>query len=100
MDEDYVTNPRRWLDTAAGVPETPEEFLERKKTTAYILLTATVGFLVLGAAAFQLSRGLQRTATWDELVVAGAVAIVTGIFLIVAVVVMWFDKPWLGHWND
>lgn len=84
----------------AEVPLTSEERVERKKTAAYILATASFGFLFLGLVALLISRSYHGSFAGDELIVAGAVGLATGIFLIVAVIAIWFDRPWLDRWND
>lgn len=83
-----------------GIADTSDELTERKETAAFMLATGSFGFLFLGLVALLLSRGDHGSVLGSELVVAGAVAIVTGGFLLVAVLAVWFDKDWVGAWHD
>lgn len=73
---------------------------ERKKTAAVILAAGSFGFLFLGLISLLVSRGGRGTIGWLELMVAGAVAIAIGIFLIVAIFSVWYNKSWVGRWTD
>lgn len=89
-----------WLDTLADVGHSSDELKERKKTAAFILATGSFGFVFLGLAALLLSRRYPGSLAGDELAVSGAVGIATGIFLVVAMLAVWFDKGWVGQWHD
>lgn len=80
--------------------DTSEEAVERKKTAAFILGVGVIGFWFLGLIAFLASPRYHGSFTGNELVVAGGLATATGIFLCVALVAVWFDKPWVGQWHD
>ena len=83
-----------------ALPDNSAESIERKKVAAFILGVSIIGFLFLGLVALLSSPHYRGSATGDELLVAGAVAIAMGIFLCVALVAVWFDKPWVGEWHD
>ncbi len=83
-----------WLDTVAGIQAASDESVERKKTSAFILGTGSFGFLFLGLVAFLVSPTYQGSSTGVELIVAGTIGVVTGIFLVVAIFAVWFDKAW------
>jgi len=80
--------------------DTSEEAVERKKTAALILGAGIVGFSFLGLVALLASPRYHGNPTGAELIVSGALAIAIGIFLCVALVAVWFDKPWVGQWHD
>lgn len=84
----------------ARVRDISEESEEQKGTAAFILGIGSFGFLFLGLVALLLSRHYLGNSTGDELIVAGALGIATGIFLGVAVVAVWLDRAWLGEWRD
>jgi len=83
-----------------ALPDHSPESLERKKTAAFILGVSIVGFLFLGLVALLTSPGYHGSSTGVELLVAGVVATAIAIFLCVALVAVWFDKPWVGRWHD
>ena len=76
----------------SGDEESPEAFVERKKDAAFILGVGSVGFLFLGLVAFLSGPRVPGGSTWYELMIAGAVGIGLGIYLIVALLAVWFSR--------
>jgi len=59
-----------------------------------------VGFLFLGLVSFLLGAHDPVSAGGIELLVAGAVGTGVGIFLVLALVAVWFQRDWIGQWHD
>jgi len=80
--------------------DTPDEAREQKKVAAFLLGVGAVGFWFLGLVALLIGSHDPASPGGTELLVAGAVATGIGIFLVVGVFAVWFERNWVGKWHD
>ena len=82
-----------------ALPDTPKVSDEQKSFVAFILGVGSLGFFFVGIVALLLSPRYHGSFAGQELLVAGAVAVAIAVFLIVALVAVWFDMTWLDRWD-
>lgn len=82
-----------------ALPEASAVTVEQRKDAALMLGMGSLGFLLLGLVALLESLQFHGDLIAHELLVAGAIGTAVGIFLIVAVLAVWFDRGWVGQWH-
>jgi len=80
--------------------DTSEEAVERKATASFLLGVGSVGFLFLGLVSLLIGAHDPASAGGIELLVTGAVGTGVGIFLVVALAAVCFQRDWIGQWHD